>query len=171
MRLNNMLAIPLTRQRAQNLGKAYFCFEQVNKLHKHTHGTPSTEATYNQACCFSLAAWAFFSGIVADTQGLPPSALVGQPSRAAELAEARLDIAIATLYHAVELGYNNLPTLLADEDLNAVRSRRPADFQGVLQRARTLLVQRSLNSDAAPRLEHVALDSSTNINTRPLVHT
>jgi len=133
-RLNNMLAVPLTRLGTQNLGKAYLCFDQVNKLHIRMHGIACPVAIYNQACCFSLAAGAFFRGLLDDPVGLPPCSLMGGPRIAGELAEARLVYAIATLHKAVEVGYADVAKLLVDEDLQIVRDRLPEDFQKLIQR-------------------------------------
>merc|ERR1712032_1178450 len=88
----------------------------------------------NQACCFSLAAAAFYAVMVEDPPGLPPCSLTGRPRIAAELAEVRVVYATAMLHKAAEVGYGDAANLSADLNLKIVRDRRPADFQAVLQR-------------------------------------
>jgi len=134
VRLGYLLGTPLTHLQFQDLGHVYMYFDLVSARHRSMHGIACPKATYNQACCFSLAAMAFFAGILEDPAGLPPCSLTGGPRIAAELAEARLTYAVATLHKAVELGYSDLTNLLEDEALQTVRERVPERFRKLLQR-------------------------------------
>jgi len=133
MHFHNMVAMPLMRQPGE-LRRAYSCFEEVNTLHSRIHGTPCVEAIYNQACCLSLAAAVFFANPHDDLTKLVLSSSLGGPCGAAELAEANLENAIATLHRAVGLGYSDVASALADDDLKTLRDRRPGQFQALMRR-------------------------------------
>jgi len=132
MWLNNSVAMPLM-WRAEDLGRAYQHFEEANVIYLAMHGVPSKEVMYNQACCFSLGAAAISNRPHGGdpSPGLPPTARVSLQ----ELADRRLDLALAALDKAVAAGYRDGKSMEGDRDLQALRERRPAEFAATVQRA------------------------------------
>lgn len=133
LRLHNEVAMECMR-RPQDLPAAFEHFVGANELHVRTHGFPSSEAVYNQACCLARgaasAAEAFATGATDPAAGLPP-----QHSDPEGLAENRLDLAVAALDAAITAGYHDDTNLLHDSDLEYLRERRPVQFAHILWRA------------------------------------
>lgn len=129
--LMNEIAVP--RMQLGDLGGAYSQLIEANVLHMKLYGKFSGDAMYNLACCLSRGAAAPLGdspGTPCDA-GLPPF-LPG--ASAAEVAEARLDLAVGMLESAVVAGYGDAANVLADADLQAIRSWRPERFAVVARR-------------------------------------
>lgn len=143
LHLHNRVAMECM-SRPQDLPKAFQRFAEANELHKRTHGVPSSEAIYNQACCLTLgAAAASSSGDLA--AGLPP--LRSDPEG---LVEERLDLAVVTLDAAITAGYHDTNNLLHDSDLTYLRDRRPLQFAHILSRAQDPMCKAAEPGGAAP---------------------
>lgn len=146
------LALPIISKGiagASELARAYRFSDEANSVHVHLHGKPSGEATYNKACCFSIAAAAFFevpeagkSATEDVAPGLPPT---WHGTRPQEIAEARLELAITMLDQAVAAGYTDVAHMMSDPDLRTVRERRSVPFAAVVQKvqARTQTAHKS----------------------------
>mmetsp|Transcript_22564 Transcript_22564/g.41883 ORF Transcript_22564/g.41883 Transcript_22564/m.41883 type:complete len:569 (-) Transcript_22564:96-1802(-) len=140
--LDSEVALPLLNQ-PEDLGKAYQILYDANSLHVCKHGIASSEALYSMACCLSLGAGVLLGSKNVSrandvTLGLPPY----QPmAMTYQIAEVRINLAVATLDVAVDADFRNgqrrlsQATLLADPNLQALRDHRPVQLSTAIQRA------------------------------------
>lgn len=133
--LHNAIAMPLMT-RTETLALAYKHLKDANALHVQAVGRPSSEALYNMACCFSLAAQAHVRhchrGTSFALSGLPPFSVTAPP---ATIIDSRLDLSITAMEAALRAGYSDAANMRVDPDLQCARELRPGHFASLLSKA------------------------------------
>jgi len=131
----------------ENLGKAFWAFQQANEVHIRLRGHASAEALYNTACCVSRAveeqlrrvkgpqadlqaAMADLARVPATTSGVvaPELPMQGNAATLRGIIDSRLDLALDMLRRALSAGFARASHLRSDPDLRSVRELRASHF-------------------------------------------
>jgi len=138
--LHDAVALPAMRF-SKDLATGYQRFKEANDLHILVHKRPSPEALYHMACCLSLGAERCIMSKGCDVvPRLPPAGSCA----ASQVAELRIELALATLVQALDAGYAEASTMLVDPDIRAVRDRRQAQMALLAKRAQANSAMRAV---------------------------